>query len=80
MDLNKMNVAQLMNQELARTSDQIRKPKALQDKPDKTFYLAYDFMNKNNPWFHHTEFYSFDGVKKPRSTTMINNISFVVTF
>jgi hypothetical protein len=48
-------------------------------KADKVFYLAYDFMGKNNPWFHHKEFYSYDGVKLPRSTPMINNISLIVS-
>lgn len=58
--------------------DCFERPKALQDNPDKTFYLGYDFMNKNNPWFHHEEYYSFDQVKVPRSTPMINNISLMV--
>ena len=73
-----MSVAQLKNQDLVLQGDQVPRPKALQDKPDKTFYLGYDFMNKNNPSFHHPEYYGFE--KKPRTTTMINNISFVVTF
>jgi hypothetical protein len=79
-----MNVAQLKNQKLfnnnsdTKDSDKYAKPKALKEKADKTFYLGYDFMGKNNPWFHHEEYYSYDAVKTPRSTPMINNISLVV--
>jgi hypothetical protein len=79
-----MNVAQLKNQKLfnnnsdTKDSDKYEKPKALKEKADKTFYLGYDFMGKNNPWFHHEEYYSYDAVKTPRSTPMINNISLVV--
>ena len=77
-----MNVAQLKNEKLAsqkiKDVDTFKRPKALKDKADKTFYLGYDFMGKNNPWFHHEEYYSYEGVKKPRSTPMINNISLMV--
>ena len=72
-----MNVAHMKNDRLANNMSE--RPKALREKADKTFYLGYDFMNKNNPSFHHEEFYSFDAVKTPRSTPMINNISLVVS-
>ena len=81
-----MNVAQLKNEKLFRKnlnekdSEKLSKPKALKEKADKTFYLGYDFMGKNNPWFHHEEYYSYDAVKTPRSTPMINNISLIVSW
>jgi hypothetical protein len=92
-NVNKMNVAQLKNDRLNNNNNNnnndkkddkmddssTKKPKALQEKADKTFYLGYDFMGRNNPSFHHEEFYSYDAVKTPRSTPMINNISLVVS-
>ena len=89
-NVNKMNVAQLKNDRLNNNNGNIddkkdvvvsstKKPKALQEKADKTFYLGYDFKGKNNPSFHHEEYYSYDAVKTPRSTPMINNISLIVS-
>ncbi len=82
-NVNKMNVAQLKNDRLnnndKKDDSSTKKPKALQEKADKTFYLGYDFMGRNNPSFHHEEYYSYDAVKTPRSTPMINNISLVVS-
>jgi hypothetical protein len=48
------NVGPLVSQRL-KAGNGPKRPKALKDKPDKTFYLGYDFMNKNNPAFHHEE-------------------------
>jgi hypothetical protein len=49
----------------------------LKKKADKTFYLGFDFMEKNNPAFYREENYK---IKTHRSTPMINNISFVVSY
>ncbi len=86
-NVNKMNVAMMKNDRLANNNNNDKKddnsstkrPKALREKADKTFYLGYDFKGKNNPSFHHEEYYSYDAVKTPRSTPMINNISLSVS-
>lgn len=48
--------------------------------PDKTFYLAFDLLGKDNPSYHHEELYSYDDVEgqnKMRSP-QINNITLKV--
>jgi hypothetical protein len=78
-----MSVAQMKNQKLfnknlsKQDSKNFTKTKALKKKADKTFYLGFDFMEKNNPAFYHEENYK---IKTHRSTPMINNISFVVSY
>lgn len=50
---------------------------ALKEQADKIFYLAYDLLPKDNPAYHHKDFYSFakvEGQNKLR-TPQINNIS-----
>ena len=49
----------------------------MRETADKTFYLAYDLLPKNNPAYHHKIFYSFEDVKGQNKlrTPQINNIS-----
>merc|ERR1719464_2092592 len=50
---------------------------ALKENADKTFYLAYDLLPKDNPAFHHEDHYSFDMVEGQNKlrTPQINNIT-----
>ncbi len=56
------------------------KGKALKENPDRVFYLAYDFLYKNNPDFHHEHLYSIDKVQgqNRQNTPQINNITLKV--
>ena len=53
---------------------------ALKENADKTFYLAYDLLPKDNPAFHHEDHYSFDMVEGQNKlrTPQINNITLKV--
>ena len=53
---------------------------ALKKNADKTFYLAYDLLPKDNPAFHHEDHYSFDMVEGQNKlrTPQINNITLKV--
>ena len=53
---------------------------ALKQNADKTFYLAYDLLPKDNPAFHHEDHYSFDMVEGQNKlrTPQINNITLKV--
>ena len=53
---------------------------ALKEKADKTFYLAYDLLPKDNPAYHHKDFYSYNDVEGQNKlrTPQINNITLKV--
>lgn len=54
--------------------------KTLKEKPDKTFYLAYDLLPKTNPEFFSKEYYTFEQVEGQNKlrTPQLNNISLMV--
>ena len=56
------------------------KGRALRETPDKTFYLAYDLLAKNNPEYHHPEYYSYNDVEGQNKlrTPQLNNITLKV--
>ena len=39
--------------------------------PDYKFFMDFDFMTKNNDWFHHEEYYPFFGGKNIISTKVM---------
>ena len=58
------------------------KGRALRENPDKTFYLAWDLLPKDNPAFHNKDYYSYEQVEGQNKlrTPQINNISLKVLF
>ena len=56
------------------------KGRALRENPDKTFYLAWDLLPKDNPAFHNKDYYSYEQVEGQNKlrTPQINNISLKV--
>ena len=73
-----MSIAQLKNEKLF-NKKYSKKPKALKEKADKTFYLGYDFREKNNPLWYDKDSHPYENDKNPIKTPMINNISFMVS-
>ncbi|KYQ58207.1 Laccase-4, partial [Trachymyrmex zeteki] len=43
--------------------------------PDYQFYISYDFYEKDNPYFHRKDLYSFRQVKQQVFTPQLNHIS-----